>query len=337
MGYLLTGEVGGRRCTFSLRAGTNPIGRSSSQAEIVLPSPTVSRLHAEILVADDRVSIRDLGAHNGTLVNGERVVEHPLAAGDEIRLGNVVLRFEREGEMRPARFSDDSLLRTAELQWSEYGSSDRAVRSRFLEALVELGEYLVGEGGEDVYADCLAPVTRLFSFRCACLLIVNEAGEAEVRCFHPPGADPNLRVSRTMIDTVIRDRRGLLVRDAAQGPLWQTARLKGIRSALVVPLLSETAVIGAVYLDQDDPLQAYDERHLYRLHLIANLVAAKISTTRVRDEMRWAGYIQRFFLCTRPRHPEDYELDSYRGLFVRYCQERGLPVSDMLFDEAAID
>jgi adenylate cyclase, class 2 len=27
----------------------------------------------------------------------------------------------------------------------------------------------------------------------------------------------------------------------------------------------------------------------------------------------------------------DYLLDSYRGLFVRHCEERGLPVTDMLF------
>ena len=33
------------------------------------------------------------------------------------------------------------------------------------------------------------------------------------------------------------------------------------------------------------------------------------------------------------RGPSDYLLDSYRGLFVRYCQEHGLPSTDMLFDE----
>jgi adenylate cyclase class 2 len=32
--------------------------------------------------------------------------------------------------------------------------------------------------------------------------------------------------------------------------------------------------------------------------------------------------------------PEDYVLDSYRGLFVRHCQRNGLPVSDMLFEES---
>jgi adenylate cyclase class 2 len=33
------------------------------------------------------------------------------------------------------------------------------------------------------------------------------------------------------------------------------------------------------------------------------------------------------------RTPDDYVLDSYRGLFVRYCQEHGLPATDMLFEE----
>jgi adenylate cyclase class 2 len=33
------------------------------------------------------------------------------------------------------------------------------------------------------------------------------------------------------------------------------------------------------------------------------------------------------------RGPSDYLLESYRGLFVRHCQERGLPVTDMVFDD----
>jgi len=33
------------------------------------------------------------------------------------------------------------------------------------------------------------------------------------------------------------------------------------------------------------------------------------------------------------RCSSDYLLDSYRGLFVRHCQERGLPITNMLFDD----
>lgn len=34
------------------------------------------------------------------------------------------------------------------------------------------------------------------------------------------------------------------------------------------------------------------------------------------------------------RGPSDYLLDSYRGLFVKYCEERGVPATDMLFESA---
>ncbi len=33
------------------------------------------------------------------------------------------------------------------------------------------------------------------------------------------------------------------------------------------------------------------------------------------------------------RTPQDYLIDSYRGLYVRHCEEHSLPIGDMLFDE----
>src|SRR6188472_2317973 len=34
------------------------------------------------------------------------------------------------------------------------------------------------------------------------------------------------------------------------------------------------------------------------------------------------------------RKPADYVTDSYRGLFMKHCEQHGLPVTDMLFEEA---
>ena len=33
------------------------------------------------------------------------------------------------------------------------------------------------------------------------------------------------------------------------------------------------------------------------------------------------------------RSAADYVLDSYRGLYVKHCEEHGMPIGDMLFDE----
>lgn len=55
----------------------------------------VSRRHARITQEGADLFIEDLGSVNGTLVNGKRLtpyLPHPLQSGDEIRLGEMVLR-----------------------------------------------------------------------------------------------------------------------------------------------------------------------------------------------------------------------------------------------------
>ena len=55
--------------------------------EIVLDHRNVSRRHAEIRRRGPVVVLVDLDSTNGTIVNGRRVREHPLADGDRITLG----------------------------------------------------------------------------------------------------------------------------------------------------------------------------------------------------------------------------------------------------------
>ena len=70
--------------------GVNVLGRAADAA-IQIDSPGVSRYHARILVSHDTVTLEDLGSKNGCYVNGTRVTAHPLADGDQIRLGTTVL------------------------------------------------------------------------------------------------------------------------------------------------------------------------------------------------------------------------------------------------------
>ncbi len=69
------------------------IGRNAD-CGVVVADARASRQHAEIRAQGNGFVIHDLDSMNGTLVNGTAVRQHPLADGDEIRLGNTVLRFE---------------------------------------------------------------------------------------------------------------------------------------------------------------------------------------------------------------------------------------------------
>jgi hypothetical protein len=70
------------------------IGRAPG-CDVVLDDRNVSRRHAEIRRRGPVVVLIDLDSTNGTIVNGRRVREHPLADGDRITLGNSRLTFER--------------------------------------------------------------------------------------------------------------------------------------------------------------------------------------------------------------------------------------------------
>jgi len=69
------------------------IGRNAD-CGIVVADARASRQHAEIRAQGNGFVVHDLDSMNGTLVNGTAVREHPLTDGDEVRLGNTVLRFE---------------------------------------------------------------------------------------------------------------------------------------------------------------------------------------------------------------------------------------------------
>jgi hypothetical protein len=72
-------------------SGSVLLGRSSA-CQLVFADDTVSRRHAELRVVDGRWMLRDLGSSNGTYVNGRRVTEVEVAAGDEILLGGCRFR-----------------------------------------------------------------------------------------------------------------------------------------------------------------------------------------------------------------------------------------------------
>jgi pSer/pThr/pTyr-binding forkhead associated (FHA) protein len=73
--------------------GENVVGRDPA-ARVWLDSPSVSRRHARILVEGRRAMIEDLGSKNGTRVGNARVTApSPLADGDELTFGSVVMTF----------------------------------------------------------------------------------------------------------------------------------------------------------------------------------------------------------------------------------------------------
>jgi predicted nucleic acid-binding Zn-ribbon protein len=94
--YLVFHDAGEVR-TVAMPGDSMRIGRSLS-AHLRFEDPTVSRRHAVLIAEADGVRVLDDRSLNGVFVNGERVVSHLLADGDEIVIGRYRLRFtDRSG------------------------------------------------------------------------------------------------------------------------------------------------------------------------------------------------------------------------------------------------
>ena len=68
------------------------IGRRTA-ADIVLDDRTVSRRHALVVERGGRPVIADDRSLNGVFVNGRRVSEAALHHGDEVQIGDRVMRY----------------------------------------------------------------------------------------------------------------------------------------------------------------------------------------------------------------------------------------------------
>jgi pSer/pThr/pTyr-binding forkhead associated (FHA) protein len=91
-GRYLAVEDGAELVIVELGAQPLHLGRSPT-ADVMLEHLSVSRRHAVVATRGEVVVVLDDRSLNGMLVNGERVGEAVLAHGDEIRLGDVAVRY----------------------------------------------------------------------------------------------------------------------------------------------------------------------------------------------------------------------------------------------------
>src|SRR5687767_15532576 len=76
-----------------LDAKATTVVGSSASASLILPVHAVSRMHAELSRERGAWVLRDRQSTNGTFLDGYRVREARLEHGQEIRIGDAILKF----------------------------------------------------------------------------------------------------------------------------------------------------------------------------------------------------------------------------------------------------
>jgi pSer/pThr/pTyr-binding forkhead associated (FHA) protein len=139
------------------------LGRSKD-CDIAVPYKLLSRHHVEFTVRDGQLYLRDLGSSNGSFINGNRVAEARLQAGDKIRLAKLV--FEVRGPIAEAEFNK-TMLRPAVDISAELKKAEHQATSNSL-----LPETADGEAAAEQPASSTDKSNKLFSLLGLSLLVV---------------------------------------------------------------------------------------------------------------------------------------------------------------------
>lgn len=245
--------------------------------DIQLLDVKVSRNHARLVRSEGRYRVQDLGSHNGTFVNDEKVSELQLASGDRIRIGDNVLVFEEENRIdspdsggltlddddnQTITFTLHGDLKGEFLQDRELERDHDLLRKvrRDLTTLLEISNVLNTERDRraifEQIADRIAGIIRSSSLFLMEISEIDGERRPELVTARKQGASEEAwqKPSKAIIRRVIEEGRSMLVHDASTDERFvdsESVVLNRLRSVICVPLRSRDSLLGLIYVTND--------------------------------------------------------------------------------------
>jgi Nif-specific regulatory protein len=277
------------------------VGRSKA-ARVQIPSVAVSRQHCVIRRQAGVFTIHDLTKYGGTFLNGIQAVDHVLADGDRIAVGDSLFRFETadgpepRSPVSPDVDESDLQARTTirvQPQDTLYLRPDRLNAhlrpddrlARHLAALMQISATVSTIHQPDALQKRLLDLVLgvIPADRAAILLAGREPGQFDMTSVldRRHGPDLPVHISRTIARQVLNERTALLSNDVQEvGALSgvKSVNLSGARSVLCVPLESLGRAMGVLYLDSRTAATRFEPEHLDIAAAIAAIAAVALDT-----------------------------------------------------------
>jgi len=284
----------------------NRIGRQPGN-EIQILDRIVSKEHAVIFKKGEKYFIRDMGSLNGTYIRNERITEAQLNHLDTIMLGSTKIVFFEEDEEK--QVSPEVMVGDEGAESYIQSKFDASAQDRFvseaaiqdIEALrrdyeklriayeiqkaigVEMDlrrllEKILGEAFNNLNADRGA------------ILLFDEQGVLKpvVIKTRRQEANAEIRLSSTIINTVISQKVAVLSSDAMFDSRFQTSKsimMEGIRSSMAVPIMRYGELLGMMYLDSKVATGSFTERDLQIFSTIASQAATFITNIQMAKKL----------------------------------------------------
>lgn len=303
---------------FTLNKSAITIGRHPNN-DICLPFTSVSRMHGRIEIREGRFYIIDLDSSNGTYVNGRRATQSTLTDGDILTFGSFEMQFTRESiiEQQKARergggtlveiittemLGESQIRSKVDMQFTplpgaeaESLDPETLVRAHSrLAVLYKLSDILRTVTDEE---EMLDRVIRLIfdvlpADRGAVLLTTgNDTMPFLAKVAKKRGAEvapKEIPVSKTIVERCVSERVAILSSDALSDQRFVTSEsviMQEIRSTMCVPLIVHKKVIGVIYIDTQENIQAFTNDDLAFLTSIANELAISLEHLHLRESI----------------------------------------------------
>ncbi len=262
------------------------IGRSS-ECEVQVLNPGLSRRHAVITRSDDAYWIEDLDSQNGTFVAGQPVAERVrLVDGCDVQLGTVAFIFNPAVEILHDERSEktvcilaDSLAAAPETE--RLSSEAPPPDSSELAAAFSIACDVAAELGMDSLPPVLLnKLMGLFSADRGFILTRKPSGMLVPRAVVSDKG--TAAVSRSLVERAFSSGEPLLFRDALESLSFVGARsvvAHRLRSVMLAPLMSNGTPVGMLQLDSHRP-DVFTQKSLALLSLLARPAALAIENAR---------------------------------------------------------
>ena len=318
------------------------------QCDIVLDQGAISRQHAQISLVDGTYFIEDLKSRNGTLVNGQ-IIEgaHPLHDGDELKICDMQLAFRSEapapGKAEKPRGDTDLFMvedakagasSSSTVMWKldmsgSVGSVRVAVNPETkLRALVEITQNLSRATGLDqILPKVLDSLFNIFSQADRGFVVFcTPEGRLVPKAFKQrKGEEEGARISRTIINEVVKLKQAVLSADAATDSRFELSQSIAdfrIRSMMCAPLVtSDDNVLGVIQIDTLDQRARFTNDDVEVLASVASQAAFAIDNAQLHErqlkqqavqaDLDAARKVQHVLLPSAPPVMEHYQFFDF--------------------------
>ena len=346
-----------RYYAWDLIPGKYLIGRKAD-CDFVIDNNTVSRHHAEIEIIADKQEyyLTDLGSHNGTMVNGQRVsTRQSVVVEDHIQFGHTEFKLSTEESITssptkpaPTPLSNQISEKSVFLSMAEVLQPLPARvtdRPELLPTLFDMAKMLVLPEPQEVMLNrTLELVSRIIpADRLAVLMIPeNKAHVHTAALLLPGGKDPGtFTLSQTIVNEILAEKSAVLIVDAKDDPRFaeqQSIIISDLKSAMAVPLFDEDKVLGILYADTTNPGHHYNDDYLRLFATVGNFIASRLNNYALLNERQqkqvFEAELLRASLIQKNLLPAD--IPDLPGYSIHAVQEQCRAVGGDLYDVALL-